>query len=248
MVSGIPSSRRNMCRSLSSSATRTGSVRSSSSARADSVNARPRLCSPASRAAAADSSSTRTWSAPIALGGVRHLVPQLEDAGEQHQPLGVRDRAGRLHGRLPGADQRPGRVVGRVPVVRLLHVRPPVADQRGVGVDRERELGVHLAVLAGQQVLVHRLPDQRVPERVPVGGGHQDVAGDGGPDRGGQLVLGPAGDPGEQRGGWWRRCRRWRCGAPPGCPPAAAAPPAAAGRPGSRGSGRSRRGRRAAPR
>jgi hypothetical protein len=84
-------------------------------------------------------------------------------------------------------------------VVRLLDVRPPVADKRGVGVDREREPGVYLAVLPGQQVLVHRLPDQRVPERVPICGGHQHVAGDRGPNRGGQLVLGPAGDPGEQR-------------------------------------------------
>jgi hypothetical protein len=101
-----------------------------------------------------------------ALGGIRHLVPQLENALEQHEPLGVRDRPGRLRGRLPRAGQRPGRVVRRVPVVRLLDVGPPVADELRVGFDREREPGVHAAVLAGQQVLVHGLPDQRVPERV----------------------------------------------------------------------------------
>ena len=168
-------------------------------ARADSVNARPRLCSPASRAAAAASSSTRTWSAPMrsAASGTWSHSSRTRASSISRSACATERR--RLHGRLPGADQRPGRVVGRVPVVRLLHVGPPVADQRRVGVDRERELGVHLAVLAGQQVLVHGLADQRVPERVPVGGGHQHVAGDGGPDRGGQLVLGPAGDPGEQR-------------------------------------------------
>ena len=131
--------------------------------------------------------------------GVRHLLPKLEDAVEQHQPLRVRDHVRCLHRRPPGRGERARRVVRRVPVVRLLDVRPARRDKRRVNVDCLGEPGVHGGVLAWQQVRVHRLLDERVPERVPVPGRHQDVRRDGRADRGDELARVQPGDLREQR-------------------------------------------------
>ena len=103
------------------------------------------------------------------LGGVRHLVPQLQDAGQQRKPLGAAHRPARLRRRLPGGDQRPGGVVRRVPVVGHLDGGAAGRNQRRIGVDGLGEAAVQPAVLARQQVFVHRLADQLVPERVAVG-------------------------------------------------------------------------------
>ena len=111
------------------------------------------------------------------LGGVRYLIPQFEHAGQQGEPLGGRDRPARLRRRPPGADQRPGRVVRRVPVVRHLDGGPPGRNQCRVGVDGLGEPAVQAAVLARQQVIVHGLADQLVPERVAVTAGVQHVGG-----------------------------------------------------------------------
>ena len=123
------------------------------------------------------------------LGGVRHLIPQLEHAGQQGEPLGGRDRPARLRGRPPGADQRPGRVVRRVPVVSHLDGGPAGRNQRRVGVDGLGEPAVQAAVLARQQVVVHGLADQLVPERVAVTAGVQHVGGHRGTYRAGQRRV-----------------------------------------------------------
>ena len=162
-----PRSLRNVNRRRSSSANRTGSAASSSSASASSANARPRCGS-----RGVTGGGRRLFQHPHVVGadlrrGVRDLLPQLEDPVEEHQPLGVRDRVRGLH-RACHDGERARRVMRRVPVVRLLDVRPARRDERRVGVDRPGEPGVHGGVLARQQVRVHGLLDQRVPERVAV--------------------------------------------------------------------------------
>ena len=132
------------------------------------------------------------------LGGVRHLIPQLEHAGQQGEPLGGRDRPARLRGRPPGADQRPGRVVRRVPVVSHLDGGPAGRNQRRVGVDGLGEPAVQAAVLARQQVVVHGLADQFVPERVAVPAGVQHVGGHRGTDRAGQRRVVKSAHRGQQ--------------------------------------------------
>ena len=131
-------------------------------------------------------------------GRVRHLVPQLQHPGQHGQPLGVRHRLGLLGRGLPGADQRPGHVVGRVPVVGHLDVRSVRRHQVTVGLDGLREPRVQPAVLTRQQVVVHRLADQRVPEHVVVGLGDQDVRGHGGAQHPDQLVRLQAAHRGQQ--------------------------------------------------
>ena len=132
------------------------------------------------------------------LLGVRHLVPQLEDPAEKLELLGVSERAARRHGRAPAADQGLDGVVRRVPVVRLLDLGPARRDKAWIVPQRRGEPGVQPGVVARQQVVDHRLPDQAVPERVPVRVGDQDVRSHRGPQRAGQLVVVQAGGRGEQ--------------------------------------------------
>ena len=133
------------------------------------------------------------------LGGVRHLIPQFEHAGQQRKPLGGRDRPARLRRRLPGGDQRPGGVVRRVPVVSHLDGGPAGRNQRGVGVDGLGEAAVQPSVLARQQVFVHRLADQLVPERVAVAPRVQHVGDHRGPHRARQRRVIQAAHRPEQR-------------------------------------------------
>ena len=101
--------------------------------------------------------------------------------------------------------------MGRVPVPGLLAGRPAGQHQRRVGRDDFGEPAVHLARLAGQQLVVDRLADQGVPEDVAVGLGPQHVgrhrraqrpaergaveAGDRGQQPVTDLVAARAGDP-----------------------------------------------------
>jgi hypothetical protein len=57
---------------------------------------------------------------------------------------------------------------------------------------------VHLAELAGQQLIVHGLADQRVPERIAVRVGKQHICRHGGPYRPGEDGAVHPGDRGEQ--------------------------------------------------
>ena len=132
------------------------------------------------------------------LPGVRYLPPQLEHPGQHRELLRVRHRLPGLPGRLPCADQRAGRVVGRMPVVCLLNRGPAGLHQPRIGADGLGEPAMHLAALAGQQLIVHGLPDQRVPERIAVGVGEQHICRHGGPYRPGQNGAIHAGDHDEQ--------------------------------------------------
>ena len=58
-----------------------------------------------------------------------------------------------------------------------------------IGGDRLREPGVHPATLTGQQVLVHRFANKRVPERITLGVGQQHVGGDRRPQRVLEVVI-----------------------------------------------------------
>ena len=72
-------------------------------------------------------------------------------------------------------------VVRGVPVVGDLGRGAAGGDQMRLGLDGGGEAGVQPGVLAGQQLVVHGLADQRVPElvvTVPVG--HHQLGGDGG--------------------------------------------------------------------
>lgn len=109
------------------------------------------------------------------LRGVRRLLPKLEHPGQHRKLLRVGQRTARLAGRLPGADQRPGHVVSRIPVVRLLNWRPAGRDQSWIGANDLGEPAVHLAPLAGQQLIMHRLPDQGVPEQIAIGVSQQHI-------------------------------------------------------------------------
>ena len=89
--------------------------------------------------------------------------------------------------------------MGRVPVMRLLGRGPPGRDQRRVSADGLREPAVQLAALAGQQLVVHRLADQRVPEHEAVRVGQQHVGGHRGPQIPGERGVVMPGDRGQQR-------------------------------------------------
>ena len=125
--------------------------------------------------------------APGTRLGLGDLVPELERALVVRERLreGVPrlGRAGRCEGRVEGARQ----VVGRVPVPRELGQARVVA----VGpclLEAAREGGVQARPLAREQVVVDRLLEQRVAERVVLvagtGLGHQDVLADGFAQRG----------------------------------------------------------------
>ena len=133
------------------------------------------------------------------LGGVRHLIPQFKHAGQQRKALGGRDRPARLRRRLPGGNQRPGGVVRRVPVVSHLDGGPAGRNQRRVGVDGRGEAAVQPSVLARQQVFVHRLADQLVPERVAIPAPVQHVGDHRGPHGASQRRVIQASHRPEQR-------------------------------------------------
>ncbi|GGM74701.1 hypothetical protein GCM10010106_21490 [Thermopolyspora flexuosa] len=131
--------------------------------------------------------------------GIGHLVPQRQHPLQELDALGVGEGLRGLGGGLPGGDERPHVVAGRVPVVGDLEGGPPGRHQRPVAFDLLGVPGVQPAVLPGQQLVVYGLADQRVPERVgaPVGD-LDDVRGDRGPQRVLQVLVRQAGDGGEQ--------------------------------------------------
>ena len=95
--------------------------------------------------------------------------------------------AGQVEGGVPVAGQRGGQ-------------RGLVAGQAGVGGQRLGVGGVQVGPLAGQHVLIHRVPGQRVPELVAVSRrvDHQQVVLHGLPQRGEEFGPGDPGDLGEQ--------------------------------------------------
>ncbi len=149
--------------------------------------------------------------APFRVG---HAAPDLQRAFEVAQRLG-----GRVGGRGAGrgvdrGGQRAGQVEGGVPVAgQRAGQRRLVAGQAGVGGQRLGVGGVQVGPLAGQHVLIHRVPGQRVPELVAVSGrvDHQQVVLHGLPQRGEELGPGDPGDLGEQP--VWHRPARDRRGA-----------------------------------
>ena len=101
----------------------------------------------------------------------------------------------RLLARLDGGADGDRAVVGAAGVLRELGRRAdgPALPQRG------DEGGVEPHPLAGQQVVVDRLAEQRVPEGVGAAArGHQDVGVDGGAQRGLELGGVEVGDGGQQ--------------------------------------------------
>jgi hypothetical protein len=133
------------------------------------------------------------------VAGVGHLLPQLEDPLQQAGLFRVRVPLAGVVGRLFRGDQGPRVVVRGVPVVGDLGGCAAHRDQLRLGLDRLRVAAVQAGVLAGQQVVVHRLADERVAELVPPVGVHDDELGrDDGPQGRLELGLAEAGDAGEQ--------------------------------------------------
>ena len=127
---------------------------------------------------------------------VRHLVPQLEDPGQKRKLLGVGKGAPGRRGRPPGTHQGFGGVVGVIPVMRLFDQPPAGGDQPGIGAEDLGEAGVQPGALAGQQIVVDGLADERMPERVPVLVRAQHVGRHRGAQPAGEIV---AGQPGRRR-------------------------------------------------
>ncbi len=136
--------------------------------------------------------------------GVGHGVPQLQRPFELEQHLGGRvARVGLLRGG-DGRGQGPRQVVARVGVVGELGGDPRLPDPLG---EPLRVPGVQAGALAGQQLLVHRLAQQRVAEDVAVGArarggarlavGHQHVVGHRVAQCLLQLVVAQIGDGGQ---------------------------------------------------
>ena len=133
--------------------------------------------------------------------GVGHAVPQLERALEQRGALAVGLHLHRGDAGAHGGRQR-GRLVARGEVVvrdrgRALGAR--AARRRGRLLERARQRAVQLGALAGQQVVVHRLAQQRVAQRVAVAVEHDDLAGDRLAQRLAQRAPVEPGDLGEHR-------------------------------------------------
>ena len=133
------------------------------------------------------------------VGRVGHLLPELEHPLQEPGRLGVRVAPARLAGGDPRGDERLRVVVRGVPVVGDLGRGAAGRDEVRRGLDRGGVAGVQPGVLAGQQVVVHRLADQRVAELVSaVGVGDDELGGDGRAQRLVELRLREAGDLGEQ--------------------------------------------------
>jgi len=156
-----------------------------------------------------------------ALGGVRHALPQRERVLEVPQRLAVGVDALRLDAGRHRRPERPRQVVRRAPVAGELggHARRgEIAEQRRVALDRLAQRRVQRGPLARQQVLVDRLADERVAERIgAVGVRDQQLVRDslagaleqlGGGERAGGLqqrvthrLLDDGGDPHDLLGG-----------------------------------------------
>ena len=133
------------------------------------------------------------------LRGAWHLVPQLEDPGQQRELLGLGKSVPGRRSRLPGAHQRPGSVVRVIPVMGLLDQPPAGGDQPGIGAEDLGEAGVQPGTLARQQVVVDGLADERVPERVSVLVRSQHVGCHRGPQPASEVVVGQPGHRRQQR-------------------------------------------------
>ena len=108
-------------------------------------------------------------------GGVGHARPQLERALEERRALAV---GLDVHRRPAGAHR--GGQRGRLVPGREVMVRDrgcALRAGRRAGLARLREPPVQVGALAGQQVVVHGLAQQRVAERVAIAVGHDDVSG-----------------------------------------------------------------------
>ena len=135
-----------------------------------------------------------------ALLGVGHAVPELERALEQRARLAVRvDALGRRR-RVDRPLERGRLLAGGGEVV------GDGGGQHGAGLlvdpllQRARQRQVERRPLAGQQVVLHDLAQERVPEAVAaVVVGDEDVAVDGLAQRVAQRALVEAAGPGQQR-------------------------------------------------
>ena len=124
-------------------------------------------------AAAARSTSGRVIPARSAASGTRSHRASASSSCRSASP-GAWTRCA-SHARRHRGRERPRQVVRAVPVAGELGLR-----RRGVGLHRPCQRRVQRGPLAGQQVLVDRLADERVPEGVrPVGVGDEQLVRDG---------------------------------------------------------------------
>lgn len=136
--------------------------------------------------------------------GAAHLVgdvvPQLHGPFQQPQLLGEGVAAAGLDGGLQHGGEGLGRIVCAVPVAGEAGGALTRADEGGVGFQRLGVAAVEPGAFAGQQIVADGLADQRVPEAVAVAlrCGEQEVGADGSAQRLDEIVLGEAGDRGQQ--------------------------------------------------
>ena len=143
------------------------------------------MWSPASMATSAVSSSRSRWLDAEQLARRPAPAPTAPAPAPAAGPAPRTRTAGRPSSAARSArDQRPRVVVRGVPVVGDLGRGAAHRDQVRLGLDRLGVAGVQPGVLAGQQVVVHRLADQRVPELVAAVGVDDDqLGGDDGAQR-----------------------------------------------------------------
>jgi hypothetical protein len=103
------------------------------------------------------------------LGHIGDRVPQIEDAREHAELVGVGERPFGGTGSQPRGGERPRLVTSGEPVV------GEGGERRGITLQRLAVAGVQCDAFPGQQVALDRFPDQRVPEGVRVGVGEQQV-------------------------------------------------------------------------
>ncbi len=106
---------------------------------------------------------------PGQAGRIRRVRPAPQRPLVVRVGLGRRERRARRLTGTHGRHERLGHLARRVPVVGQLGRRGPAGQQ-------PRDPGVGLPALAGQQVGVDRLADQRVPERVGVLAGRDQLS------------------------------------------------------------------------
>ncbi len=133
--------------------------------------------------------------------GVGYVVPELHGPLQQPELLAVREAAPGFHRCPEHGGQRLARVVCGVPVAGEARGALVGADERRVAFQRFRVTAVEARAFAGQQVVADGLADQGVPEAVAVGvgRGQQEVGADRRAQRLVEVVLGEAGDGGEER-------------------------------------------------
>ncbi len=142
------------------------------------------------------------------LGAAAYETVQVDVVGDLGQPLEEVERLEELHGRLVGTAHGEGLVAGLDPGP---HRGRAVAGPAGVerelgrgagrlaGPERLAEGGVQTGALAGEQVVVDRLAEQGVPERVGrAAGPGEDVGLDGAAQRGLEVGGAEAGHRREQ--------------------------------------------------